>query len=57
MKPKVIYFDGGPSNGKIAYVYKHVKEFYIWATKKREKHVYKEDEKVKGLFVYTGKVS
>ena len=57
MKPKVIYLDGGPSNGKIAYVYKHVKEFYIRATTKRVKHLYKEDQKVKGLFVYTGIVS
>lgn len=53
MKPKVIYLDGGPRNGKIAYVLSHVRE-YISASKKGIQYVYKEDLKVKGLFVYTG---
>ena len=53
MKPKVIYLDGGPRNGKIAYVLSHVRE-YISASKKGIKYVYKEDLKIKGLFVYTG---
>lgn len=53
MKPKVIYLDGGPKNGRITYVLSHEKE-YISASKKGIKYIYKEDVQVKGLFVYTG---
>ncbi|GAC1419673.1 MAG: hypothetical protein NVS1B13_01040 [Flavisolibacter sp.] len=57
MKPKVILLNGGPRNGEIAYVYKNVKEYNVSATKKGIKHIYREDEKLAGYFIYTGYIS
>ena len=53
MKPKVIYLEGGPKDGQITFVSRNVKQYYIPAPKKA-KYVYKEDMRMKGLFIYTG---
>ena len=57
MKPKVILLNGGPRDGQIAYVYKNVKEYNVSSSKKGQKHIYREDEKLAGYFIYTGCIS
>ena len=57
MKPKVIYLDGGPRNGQIAYVYKNEREYNVPSAKQGIKHIYQEDEKMKGYFIYKGFIS
>jgi hypothetical protein len=55
METKTAIFDGGPLDGRVQVIYKDQKEYTCREFNgygKFIEHIYKEDEKVEGHFIY-----